>query len=270
MSTMDKLQMNHLQFAWAEGFESTIGILKIHRPQALNALNAELLEELDQWIHWSSQQTKLRAVVVTGEGEKAFAAGADIKSMQTLNGDAAYKMSRRGQEIFRRLEMTKFVTIAAVNGFALGGGLELALSCDFIIASEKAKLGLPEVSLGLIPGYGGTQRLWRLIGPAKAKLMTLTGEAITAQEAFQMGLVARCAPPTELISECLKIATMINKKSPLAVHFAKTVIDHNRDADAKSADEFEAQYFSKAFQTQDHHEGIQAFLEKRSAQFKGE
>lgn len=248
--------------------QNNIGILKINRPQALNALNFQVLKDLQDFLN--SDLTGLRALVVTGEGEKSFVAGADIKEMETLTKDDAWKMADRGQAVFTKLSEAPFVSIAAVNGFALGGGLELALSCDIILASSKAKLGLPEVSLGLIPGYGGTQRLARTVGLQFARYMVLSGEMVTASEAQAVGLVAKTFEPEKLQEEAMDLAKKIAARGPLAVNMAKKAIRRGFHTDLHEGLKIEAEYFAQTFATKDHNEGIKAFIEKRAPQFNGE
>lgn len=248
--------------------QNEIGILKINRPEALNALNFQVLKDLDNFLN--SDLKGLRALVVTGEGEKSFVAGADIKEMEKLTKDDAWKMADRGQAIFTKLSEAPFASIAAVNGFALGGGLELALSCDIILASSKAKLGLPEVSLGLIPGYGGTQRLARAVGLQFARYMVLSGEMITAQEALSVGLVSKVYEQEKLRDEAVVLAKKIASRGPLAVRMAKKSIYKGFNEDLHDGLKTEADYFAQTFATKDHNEGIKAFMEKRAPQFTGE
>ncbi|MCB0390465.1 MAG: enoyl-CoA hydratase/isomerase family protein [Bdellovibrionales bacterium] len=244
-----------------------IGVLAISRPQAMNALNKELIEELQQFVE-KAESLGLRALIITGEG-KAFVAGADINEFKDMTANQAASLSEKGQKLLSRLESFTFPVIAAVNGFALGGGCELALACDFIIASEKAKLGLPEVSLGLIPGYGGTQRLSRNIGRALAKAITLSGDIFTAQQFYEWGLVVECTTAEELMPRSLHWAQSIAKRSPLAVASAKKAIQTGFDHSEDKAMKLEAELFANCFNTQDAKEGVSAFLEKRTAQFQG-
>ena len=244
-----------------------VGVLSISRPEAMNALNKQLLSELSQALTELESST-VRCLILTGEG-KAFVAGADIKELQGLSGDDAYELSQSTHKLFSRLENAKFPVVAAVNGFALGGGLELALACDFIVASRKARLGLPEVGLGLIPGYGGTQRLSRSIGKNAARYLTLTGEMFEAEELYTWGLVSRVCEPNELMDVTLKITRSICQKGPLAVSLAKKAIHKGFNEDFVSALKLEAKGFSQAFESQDHAEGLSAFIEKRQPEFKG-
>ena len=247
-----------------------VGILKINRPQAMNALNGQLLSELDELLIQLSEDKTLRVLIVTGEGEKAFVAGADIKEMKDHSSDEAFKMAQNGQRIFSKLESLPFATIACVNGFALGGGMELALSCDMIVASEKAKFGLPEVSLGLIPGYGGTQRLARVVGANNARRIIFSGEMFSAEQAKSWGLVSEVYSPEDLMTSTLKLAKSISFKAPLAVSAAKKSLYEGIQTDLESGLQIEAEGFKEVFKTKDHDEGISAFMEKRRADFKGE
>jgi enoyl-CoA hydratase len=251
--------------------EDYIGVLTLNRPDALNALNAELLNQLEVQIDKISilDFDQLRCLIITGAGEKAFVAGADIKEIHKLRQREALIFAEKGQKIFRKIEKLKVPTIAAVNGFALGGGLELALSCDFIYASENAKLGLPEVGLGLIPGFGGTVRLARVVGKNRAKEMILSGLPVTAAEALQMGLVNKVIPAAEVLSEAKKVAQQICSRGPRALEAAKKSLAFNCDRMIDEEMTFEAQEFSKLFQMQDVFEGTSAFIEKRKPNFVG-
>lgn len=248
--------------------QGTVGVLKINRPEALNALNFQVLKDLDAFLN--SDLTGLRALVVTGAGEKSFVAGADIKEMEKLTKDDAWKMADRGQAVFSKLSDAPFVSIAAVNGFALGGGLELALSCDMILASSKAKLGLPEVSLGLIPGYGGTQRLARTVGLQFARYMVLSGDMVTASEALAVGLVAKVYEAEKLAEEALNLAKKVASRGPQALNLAKKAMRRGFNTDLHEGLKIEAEYFAQTFTSKDHNEGIKAFIEKRAPQFTGE
>lgn len=258
------MEFKNLEFELQEN----IGILRIHRPQTLNALNGEVLDELGQF--FDSLPKGVRCLIFSGSGDRAFVAGADIKEMQDLTSEEALKLSQRGQALMNRIETLKVPTIAAVNGFALGGGFELALACDFIVASEKARFGLPEVSLGLIPGYGGTQRLARSIGKSKARLVTLTGDNFSAAEAFALGIVVKVIPASQLMAECLQIAQKIASRGPVALSLAKRAIHEGDDLSQYEGMKLEAELFAEVFKSSDCREGIRAFLDKRSPQFKGE
>jgi enoyl-CoA hydratase len=251
--------------------QGPIWILTIQRPESLNALNAEVLRELGEALSAISEKSfsECRALVITGSGDKAFVAGADIKEINQLGLDSAERFAETGQALFRKLENLQVPVIAAVNGFALGGGLELALACDFIYASENAKFGLPEVSLGLIPGFGGTVRLSRILGLAQAKEWIFTGQMVGASEALQMGLVNKVCSLTELMPAVMKAAALIASRGPVAVGAAKRAVMEAFDHDIDSAMAVEAAQFANLFRTEDVKEGTSAFIEKRKAQFKG-
>lgn len=244
-----------------------VALLTIDREKALNALNAEVLEELHAVLYEFGHDTRAKALVLTGAG-KAFVAGADIKAMVDMEMDEAHAFSRKGQEVFRLLAEGSKPTLAAVNGFALGGGCELALACDMIFASEKARFGQPEVRLGVIPGFGGTQRLARLIGPARASFLILTGEVITAQEALAMGLVVRLFAPEALLDGVMAIArTLATKCGPLALSASKEVLFEGLQGPLQQGLELEARRFASMFTTSEQKEGMAAFIEKRPARF---
>jgi enoyl-CoA hydratase len=249
--------------------EASVGVLTINRPQALNALNAQVIKELGEFLNSLKNDKEIRVLIVTGSG-KAFVAGADIKEMSERTSDSGEQMALDGQAALGLLEDLPIATIAAVNGFALGGGLELAMACDFIVASEKAKMGLPEVSLGLIPGYGGTQRLSRYVGKAKARLMTLTGDIFTAKQCEEWGLVAMLTSPEDLMPTCMKLAKMISERSPMAIALAKRSINEGFDVSQIEGLKKEAKLFGKIFASSDKEEGVKAFVEKRPPQFTGE
>ncbi len=246
-----------------------IATLTINRPEKLNALNAETLREfraaLEQWETDPSQ----RALIVTGSGEKAFAAGADIEELFTESPAGAREFALRGQRLFRRLETVGKPSLAAINGFALGGGLELAMACTVRVASDNAKLGQPEVKLGTIPGYGGTQRLPRLVGRARALEMILTGDPIEAAEAHRIGLVNHVVPRAELISFSRGLLARMLSSGPLATALAMDAVDTGLDAPIEEGLRYEASGFGLAAATEDWREGMRAFLEKRKAVFKG-
>lgn len=244
--------------------------LTISRPQVLNALNQELLDELEQVISWIEQTDEIRVLIVTGAGEKAFVAGADIAELRQISDPGkAEQKAKRGQALFRRIEELDKPVIMAVNGFALGGGLELAMCGDIILASENSRFGQPEVNLGIIPGYGGTQRLARLIGRQTAKYLCMTGEMISAVEAKRLGLVHKVLSPKQLLPEAKELAKLLVKKSPLALAYAKKAINQGTEVDLDTGLKLEAAYFGLTFATDDHIEGIDAFLEKREPLFKG-
>jgi enoyl-CoA hydratase len=245
--------------------EGEIAILTIDRPKALNALNSKTLQELESVL--STLPTTVRALIITGAGDKAFVAGADIAEMASISAAQAREFAALGHRAFHLLEQLPIPTIAAVNGFALGGGCELALACDLIYASEKAKLGLPEVSLGVIPGFGGTQRLTRVVGKMRAKELIFTGERLDAAKAREIGLVLEVLPADQLLAHCKAVAGKMVKNGPLAVSQAKRVIEFGADQDLRAANELERQGFAVLFGSEDQKEGMKAFLEKRPAQF---
>ncbi|NLI34442.1 MAG: enoyl-CoA hydratase/isomerase family protein [Deltaproteobacteria bacterium] len=246
-----------------------VAVVTFNRPKALNALNPKTLDELDAIIERVEKDDSIRVLVMTGAGEKAFIAGADITEFQRMNPLQARLFGERGQGVFCRLENLSIPVIACVNGFALGGGCEIAMSCDFIYASENARLGQPEVNLGLIPGFGGTQRLSRLVGRAKAKELCMTGEMIDAKQARDLGLVAKVFPADQLMAETMKVAALLASKSPGVLRSLKQVINRGMDVDLKTACALEAEAFGMCFASQDAREGVAAFLEKRKPDFKG-
>lgn len=243
--------------------------ITISRPDALNALNAEVLDKLREIIEDAYRNTEVRGLIVTGEGEKAFVAGADIKELASLNKEQALALAQRGQQLFRQIEDCPKPVIAAINGFALGGGCELAMSCHIRIATANAKFGQPEVNLGIIPGYGGTQRLTQLVGRGKALELMLTGDMITAQEAMALGLVNHVvADRNELMALAEKMMTKILGKGPVAV--ANVIKSVNAGFDFENAGyKAEAENFATCATTSDFKEGTAAFLEKRKPEFKG-
>ena len=242
--------------------------LTINKPEVLNALDAEVLEELRQALDIAEKDESIKALIVTGEG-RAFVAGADISAQSALDLEGGRNWGRNGSAIFRRLELLPIPTIAAVNGFALGGGCELALACDMIFASTKAKFGQPEVSLGITPGFSGTQRLPRRIGKARAMEMILTGRMMKADEALQVGLVNKVTDPEALLDEAEEMARSILKNEPLAVKYAKAAVSRGLEMDLDSGIALENELFAMCFAAEDQKEGMQAFLEKRAAEFKG-
>ncbi|OPC34535.1 enoyl-CoA hydratase-related protein [Elizabethkingia miricola] len=245
------------------------GILTINRPQALNALNADVLKELKVFTDYIKTNKEIRALIITGAGDKAFVAGADIKAMQGMTSEEAERFSVTAQAVFDAIEALPFAVIAAVNGFALGGGCELALACDIILASEKARFGLPEVTLGLLPCFGGTQRLPRAIGLYKAKEMIFSGEFYTAENCKEFGFVNRVIASEDLLDEACKLAGTIASRGPVAVAKAKQSLNTGTEIHIDEGLKQEAYLFGELFNTVDHHEGIGAFIEKRSPDFKG-
>lgn len=246
-----------------------IGIIRIDRPEAMNSLNEQVLTELDAQIQEVESDPRIKVIIITGEG-RVFVAGADIAAMHGLDEKAGYAFGRLGQKVLRRLETMDKTVIAAVNGFALGGGCELAMACDIRIAGEKAKFGQPEVTLGITPGYSGTQRLPRLVGKAKAMELILTGGIITAEAAAAIGLVNKVVPQDSLMEEALAMAGKIAGNAPLAVAYAKRAIREGLETpDMDCAIQVEAELFGKCFATEDQKEGMRAFLEKRKPEFTG-
>lgn len=243
-----------------------ICILAISAPQSLNALSAAVLDELDHFV--SNIDRRLRVLVITGDGSKAFVAGADIAEMSHLNATEALAFSQKGAAVFAKIEDLEMPVIAAVNGFALGGGCELALACDIRIAAENAVFGQPEVKLGILPGFSGTYRLSKLIGQGMAKEMIYTGRTIRSEEALRIGLVNAVVKPEELMSRVFKTASFILHNAPIAVRKAKQCINQNYDMNRTDALALENKCFSECFATHDQKEGMHAFLEKRDADFQ--
>ena len=252
-------------------FEVTEGIAVItfNRPKALNALNQALLKEFSDALDTIAGNEEIRVLVLTGAGEKAFVAGADITELAQLSPLRTKAFSEKGHAILLKLETLPQPVIAAVNGFALGGGNEIALACDFIYASETAQFGLPEINLGLIPGYGGTQRLPRLIGKGMAKEMIFTGKMISAAEAKEIGLVNRVCAPEALMAAVMKTAKVIAAKGRVPLRAAKQAINDGVNADLKTGISIEVNHFAMTMISGDAKEGMSAFLEKRKAQFNG-
>ncbi len=249
--------------------DEKIATVEINRPKALNALNSELLTEMGELFASLNTNSEVGCIVLTGSGDKSFVAGADIKEMTDLGESDALKMSKKGQDVFLQIETCSKPVIAAVNGYALGGGFELALACDVIIASDKAQFGLPEVSLGLIPGYGGTQRLARIVGAQKAKRLIFSGEMLPANLAYDWGVATQVVASDELMATCMKLAKKIVKQAPLAISFAKQSIANGYDTTLGEGLGIESHFFAKTFTTNDKSEGVTAFIEKRKPQFKG-
>jgi enoyl-CoA hydratase len=248
--------------------EAGIFTITINRPDKLNALNKQVFDDLDAAIDEVERTTAIKAVIITGAGTKAFVAGADISEFNTLDGAAGMKLARRGQDVFFRIENNRKPIIAAVNGFALGGGCELAMACHFRVASDSAKFGQPEVNLGLVPGYGGTQRLVQLIGKGRALELLLTGNMVDAKTALQYGLVNYVVPQEELLSKTLSLLQSISAKAPLAL--SKCITAANAVFDERlNGYEVELEAFGDCFETEDMKEGAAAFLEKRKPVFKG-
>ena len=246
-----------------------IRILTINRPKVLNALNMEVLNEIKDAVINFAKSKNVAVMILTGSGDKAFVAGADIEAQYPLNPEEGRQWGLLGHEVCRLIETVEKPIIAAVNGFALGGGCEIAMACDIRVASEKAKFGQPEVGLGITPGYGGTQRLPRLVGEGKAKQLIFTGKMINAAEAYRIGLVDEIYPPETLMEEALKMANQIAANAPTAVRYAKMQINQGLQTDINTAITVEVGLFGLCFATQDQKEGMGAFLEKRKAVFTG-
>lgn len=247
--------------------QGAVCIVKINNPQALNALNSTVLSELDAAFTEISKDADTKVVVITGEG-KAFVAGADISQMSTMNANEGKAFGEQGAAVFRKIEKLPIPVIAAVNGFALGGGCELAMACDIRIASAKAKFGQPEVGLGITPGFSGTQRLPRIVGLGKAKELIYTGGHIDAEEAYRIGLVNKVTDPETLMDETLKMANKIASNAPIAVKYSKEAINTGIQMDIDSAIAMEANLFGLCFASEDQKEGMGAFLGKRAPEFK--
>jgi len=249
--------------------ENAIATITINRPTKLNALNVVTIQELHHAFNTLELDASTRVIILTGTGEKAFVAGADIAEFAHFSVEEGAQLAAQGQELlFDFVEKLRTPVIAAVNGFALGGGLELAMACHFRVASDNAKMGLPEVSLGVIPGYGGTQRLPQLIGKGRAMEMIMTAGMITADDAYRVGLVNHVVPQSELLAFCHGIAERILKNSPVAISQAIKAVNANFK-DGVNGYETEIKSFGKCFGTEDFKEGTTAFLEKRKAEFKG-
>ncbi len=249
--------------------ENSIATVTIHRPEKLNALNKATIEELHQVFSTLEKNDETRVIILTGSGEKAFVAGADISEFADFTVEEGIQLAAQGQDLlFNFVENLKTPVIAAINGFALGGGLELAMACHFRVAADTAKMGLPEVSLGVIPGYGGTQRLPQLIGKGRAMELIITAGMIPADEAYRMGLVNHVVPQAALLDFCNGIASKIIKNSPLAISNAINAINANYK-DGENGFETEIKSFGRCFGTEDFKEGTAAFLEKRKAEFTG-
>lgn len=242
--------------------EGQIGLITICRPKALNALNSAVLGELDEVLDNVDLQT-IRALILTGAGEKSFVAGADIAEMSSLTKAEGEAFGKKGNDVFRKLEKFPIPVIAAVNGFALGGGCEIAMSCDIRICSENAMFGQPETGLGITPGFGGTQRLARLIGAGMAKEMIYAARNISAEDAYRIGLVNKVCPQEELMPAARKLAESIAKNAPIAVRNSKKAIDEGLQTDIDQAIVIEEKMFGDCFETADQKEGMSAFLERR-------
>ena len=248
--------------------DGKLAYVTINRPEALNALNEVVIGELLDCFQKINDDHSVECVILTGSG-RSVVAGADIGTMRDLEVLDGRDFTMFGQRLMDYVENMRQPVIAAVNGFALGGGCELAMACDIRIASEKAKFGQPEVNLGIIPGFGGTQRLPRLIGKGMAKYLIMTGEHISAQEALRIGLVQKVVVPEELMNEAKRVADLILSKAPVAIRMAKCAINTAEDTDMRSGIAYEAEAYTTCFQAKDRVEGMSAFLEKRTAAFQG-
>ncbi len=245
-----------------------VAIITINRPEARNALDPKTVEELEQALDQLADNNQVHAIVLTGSGEKAFVSGGDISVMQPLGSLEAARVARQAQKLLANLGSLPKTVIAAINGYALGGGCQLAMACDIRIAADSARFGQPEINLGIIPGWGGTQRLTRLVGPGKAKQMMLTGEIITASEALQIGLIEQVVAADHLLETALQMARKIAAKPQVAAQFIRKAVDNGLDMPLDKAIDYEADLFGLCFATEDQKEGMTAFLEKRSAKWK--
>lgn len=246
-----------------------LAIVTVNRPKVMNALNDQTIAELTSAFTELETEKSVHVVIITGSGEKAFVAGADINELKVCDVRASIDKSIKGQNLLNIIENSRQIVIAVINGFALGGGCEMAMACDIRLASQTARIGQPEVSLGIIPGYGGTQRLPRLVGRGKAKQLILTGDMIDAAEAHRIGLVDEVYPAEELMDAAKKMASKIASKGPVAIATAKRCINLGLDVDLRSGLEYEYTQFGVLFSTEDKDEGCGAFLEKRKPEFKG-
>jgi enoyl-CoA hydratase len=249
--------------------EPPIAWVTLNRPERLNALNSQALIDLREAFQHLSHDDEVRVIILTGAGDRAFAAGADIAEMHEKSPTEALAFARLGQAACDAIAQAPQPVIAAINGFALGGGCEIALACDIRLASDRAVLGQPEVTLGVPPGWGGTQRLTRLVGPGVASELIFTGRRVSAEEALRIGLVNTVYPADELLDRARELALAIARNGPIAVRLSKAAIRQALDVDLQSGLAFEAEAFALAFSTADQREGMSAFLEKRSAQFQG-
>jgi enoyl-CoA hydratase len=248
--------------------QNDIVIITIDNPP-VNALTKEVMMELSESLDNLKEMSHLRVAILTGEGDRFFVAGADIKQFPHLDGESGEELVREGNAIFNKIQRLTFPVLCAVNGMALGGGCELILACDIRIASENAVFGFPEVGLGIIPGYGGTQRLPRLVGGGKAKELIFSGDPISAEEAYRIGLVQRLVPPGKALEETMKLAESIAKRAPLAVAKAKEVINQGMDVTLQEGINLESRASRQLFDTDDKNEGAKAFIDKRKPVFKG-
>ena len=253
-----------------EKADNGVGVLTINKQRSMNVLSPDTIRQFHEFVTEQLPAENMKVVVVTGAGKKAFVAGADVKQMSQMTTDGFKDYCVLGRGAFDYLERAPFAVIAAINGYALGGGLELALSCDIRVASENARVGFPETKLGLFPCWGGTQRSTKLIGPGKTKKLIFTGEMVTAAEALALGLVDKVVEQEELMDEALKIASQIASNSPLAVGYAKKAINQGSEMGLSDALAYEMETGLECFDSYDRVEGMSAFVEKRTAEFKGE
>lgn len=250
--------------------KAKIAIITINRPEKLNALNKETVSELSELFKNIQDNKDISVVIITGAGEKAFVAGADIKEITELDSGAGEEFSQKGSDVFRSIEKMGIPVIAAINGFALGGGCELAMACHLRIASSNAKFGQPEINLGIIPGYGGTQRFPRLIGKTNAVYYLLTGDMMNAETAHRLGLVTEVVEPDQLLTRAEEIANLLAAKAPIAIQYIIQAVDQGGNAKIDEALKIESLLFGKVCGTKDMKEGTSAFIEKRKPVFKGE
>lgn len=248
--------------------EDQIALLTINRPKALNSINLATMDELSVAIAELQKNPDVKVIILTGAGEKAFVAGGDISAMQPLGPLEARKVAQQAQQLFNDIEYGAKVVIGAINGYALGGGCELAMACDIRIASDNARFGQPEINLGIIPGWAGTQRLPRLVGKGRAKELMLTGDMVSAAEAVPLGLANQVVPQDELIDTAKQLAAKIASKPQVAVRLIKEAVNNGMEMDSHKAFAYEAELFGLCFSTEDQKEGMGAFLEKRQAEWK--
>jgi enoyl-CoA hydratase len=247
--------------------QNPVGILTINRPDKMNALNTQVAEEIMSGFQELEEDPEIKVIVITGAGDKAFIAGADIAEMSNMTPLEALEFAMKGQKTTELLEQSDKIVIAAINGYALGGGLELSMACDIRIAAHTAKVGQPEIKIGVIPGWAGTQRLTRLVGKTKAKEIILTGDMISAEKAEQIGIITRVVPAEDLMKEVMNCAQSLAALGSFSLGAAKHAMDHGYEVDFEKGQELERQYFALCFASPDQKEGMSAFLEKRKPQF---